>query len=273
MSAYAGGYDPRMHRLVLLLIGIVLVGIAGFALVWFGEGRELQPLVARTLVNLRDGEGAGVLARADPSFRKGRTPADLAAYWAWWTKEMGTFVEILGRRELTSATRMLEGAPVAVKRMTVELGFMKGKVMATFEFREAEPDPLLTHVRFFKPGEGLVAIEDDDKAVSNALLDAVIARYDAADWVGLYALLSFRGQTTSTPAAVREKFAGWRARFGRVTSLSPSLHDDLHVEGRLRDDRDVTVERVVTLERHTGSVVLSLRRADGRWHVDDVVLK
>jgi len=270
----------RMHRLVLLLIGIVLVGIAGFALVWFGEGRELQPLVAGTLVDLRDGKEAEVLARGDPAFREGRSAEDLAAYWAWWKQEMGTFVEILGRRAVSTSTSTVDGTRVTTKRMTLELGFMKGKVMASFAFRDAEPDPLLTHWRLYLPSSSSFSVADD--SVPAALVRTLLTRYDAEDWTGIYVGLSFRGQEASPPRVVRETLRVQRERLGRVITVDALPVDAAGTRGtsangtgakKAEADDVLVLHHAIQFERGLGTWTTTLRYDDGRWHVDAFVLR
>ena len=243
-----------MNRLILFLIGIVLVGIAGFALVWFGVGRELQPVAARTLVELRDGKEQAVYERAAEAFRAGQDVGDLGAYWAWWREKLGTFVEILARRSVGARAQGAE----THKTMTLELGFMKGKARMEFEFLDAEPEPLLVHLRISTLDEGLGAKEDREQLVGR--VRDLFKRYDEEDWIGFYAGLSFDLQRTWRPRMIAAQMPAKFAAQGKVEDLRLVKSED--------GPAGVVVQHFdVDYERATGTAEVSQRFDDGRWSI------
>ena len=60
-----------MNKIVLILIGIVLLSIAGFATLWFQVGGELQDRADAVLVACRDGKSRSIYDAASPAFRAG----------------------------------------------------------------------------------------------------------------------------------------------------------------------------------------------------------
>ena len=185
-----------MNRLILFLIGIVLIGIAGFALVWFGVGRELQPGAVRALMNLRDTKAEVLLEESHESLRTRWSAEDLNAYWAWWTERLGDFFEITARRGVSSSTNNGE----VRKGITLEVGFMKRKALVRYEFLALEKGPILMHLRIAELDEGTGAEDDRDELVER--VRALLAYYDASDWVGLYASQSFELQQAQPLAKV-----------------------------------------------------------------------
>ncbi len=248
-----------MNRVILFLIGIVLVGIAGFAVVWFGVGRELQAPAAKTLVDLRDGKAAEVHAAADASFRERWTVDDLSSYWTWWENELGRFVEILARRDVSTSTKGSE----TVKTLTLELGFMKRKARAKFEFVSRESGPLLTHMRIYELDEG--AGTKDDRGQLVARTRALLRRYDASDWVGLYAAMRFEQQKSWPLSTIREQMSVRRNAQGAVK--------DVQLANTEEEDNGVVRQHFdVTYEKSAGKLEAVYQFRDGRWHVAGFVM-
>lgn len=248
-----------MNRIILFLIGIVLVGIAGFALVWFGVGRELQPVTAKFLVDMRDGKYRAVHETVHEELRARQSVQELAAYWEWWREEMGAFVEILRRRGVSTSTANGETR----KGMTLDLGFMKGKARAHFEFLSAEPDPLLTHFRIYKLDEGAGAESDREQLV--ARVKTLFAFYDAKDWTGLYAALSSDLQKAWPQAKIAEQMPQRRDAFGAVKDLRLVRTED--------GPEGVVIQHFeVDYEKAKGTAKVSQHFDDDRWHVVGFVL-
>jgi hypothetical protein len=249
-----------MSRLILFLTGIVLVGIAGFALVWFGVGRELQPGAARVLLNLRDGKAQVVCDEAHPSLRARWSAADLTAYWDWWGSELGGFFEILARRGVSTSTQDGETR----KGLTLELGFMKRKARMRFEFITLEEGPVLTHIRLYELDEGRGAEADRDELIER--VRALMGRYDASDWVGLYAALSFDLQKTWPLGKLREALSTRRAATGPVKTLSLAGSE-------AGDEKAVTQTYEIEYEKARGTAKVTQQFDDDRWHITGFVLE
>lgn len=243
-----------MNRLVLFLIGIVLVGIAGFALVWFGVGRELGPATAGILVDLRDGKYRAVHERAHESFRERVSVADLTAYWEWWREEMGTFVEILSRRGVSTSSQDGE----VHKGITVEAGFMKGRALVRFEFLTLKEGPALAHFRLARLDEGRGSADDRDELV--ARVRRLFDLYDKQDWTALYAALSFDLQKAWPQKIIAKQMPMRRKAYGKVTDLRLV---------KTEEGPDEIVEQYfdVDYEKASGKAKVTQQFDDGRWHV------
>lgn len=252
-----------MNRLTLFLIGIVLFGVAGFALIWFGVGRELNQPTYKTLMDLRDGKQAEVHERAHASLKGRQSPDDLAAYWAWWTGEMGAFVEVLARRGI-SVTETDEGS---FKGITFELGFMKGKMRGTFRYETSAEEPRLAHFRFAKLNEN--AGREDDRDILQVITRGLFDRYDASDWVGLYAALGFDLQQAWPLAKVEEQMPRIFEQFGKVKQGGLTLtktEDGPH--------QDAVVQHYdIEFEKGKSAAKVSFKYDDKSWHLVGFVIK
>ncbi len=260
-----------MNRLILFMIGIVLVGIAGFALVWFGVGRELQPGAVRTLINLRDGKAAVVLEEAHASFRQRWSAEDLTAYWDWWGNEWGAFFEILARRGVSTSTRDGETR----KGLTLEVGFMKRKARVQYEFLALEEGPILTHFRLYELDEGIGREADRDELTER--VRTLMARYDASDWVGLYAAQSFELQKAQPLGKLRTEMTRLRAVTGPVKALrlanSETGPQKTTPQKANPPKNSVTQTFDVDFEKTQGRVMVSQQFEDGRWHITGFALE
>ena len=249
-----------MNRLILLLIGLVLVGIAGFALVWFGVGRELHGPSTKVLSDLHLGKYADVHAAAHESFRKARSVEDLQAYWTWWTNELGAFYEVVGRRGVSTHS----GTKGSFKGLTLELGFMKAKAIGTFRFDTSGDAPILTHFRIGKLDEGLG--KKDDRSGLEGFTRELFDRYDAEDWAGLYARIGFDLQQAWPLGVIQRQMPAIRSAMGKVqglrlTKTEDGAHDDVVVQ-----------HYEVAFENGAGEAKVS-HKHDGRWEIVGFVIK
>ncbi len=250
-----------MNRLILFLIGIVLVGVAGFALIWFGVGRELNKPTIKILMDLRDGKHADVHQGAHASFRERQSVEELGAYWAWWAKELGTFVEVTKRMGVSMHT----SDAGSFRGITMEVGFMKGKARAKFRYETSGDDPLLTHFRISMLEEN--AGEKEDRVPLEGITRRLFDRYDASDWTGLYAGLGFQLQQAWPLTKVNAQMPPLRAQRGQVKKLRLTKTDD-------DPDDDVVVQHYdAEFEHGKGSVKVSFQYDNKRWHVVTFVIK
>lgn len=171
-----------MNKLILFLIGIVLLGIAGFALLWFTVGGQVEAQAGKLLVDLRDGKFAEVHDAAHPAFQEAWTPALLEAWWKHWEGELGGFGVINRRRRVAAST----GTHGSRKSVVLDLAFVKERAFGEFLYIEGEPEPKLRHLSLWLPTEQ----SQTDRSGFEATVDKLFQRWDANDIVGLYAQLA-----------------------------------------------------------------------------------
>ena len=244
-----------MNKLVIFLIGIVLVGVAGFALLWFGVGRELQPLAAGVLVDCRDGRFEDIYDRAHPRFREGRTLEQFKAYWAEVEKRNGVFREILRRVGVASHA----DAGGTRKGLTLEVGFQKGAATARFEFLAADPDPLMLH--FAIQADTPDRVEHDDRSGLEAQVRAVMVHYNEGDFTAFYTDLAPELQMAWT----QKKLI---AQLGELRANKAGAFVDLEITETKEGVHDAVIQVCkARFEKGAATLTVTHRYGAGRWDI------
>ncbi len=209
-----------MNKLVLFLTGIVLIGIAGFAMMWFGTGRELQAPAVAYLIQCRDGEYAKAYEAAHPKLREGQSVEQLEALWDLWKSEHGVFGEVLQRLSVRAGT----DEDTWSRSITLELGFYKGHILGRFYFLRVDEQPRLVHV-WLTP-KPTTEVAESDRSSLEPSARAAIALVDASDFVGLYDALDPDLQMGWTLKALAEQMLALRTEAGAVKSITLTGTDD-----------------------------------------------
>ncbi len=245
-----------MQRLILFLIAIVLFGIAGFALIWFGAGRDLQGPSVAFLTLARDGDFEGVAARMHPDALPRWDAQGTERLWTWWGKTYGDFGEVVRRIGVSP----WEGGGEGAELLTLDLGFRGGHVVGWFYFRQHEGRSKLVHVAL-KPRARV-----DVAATERTRLDVTARKLfdylDGDDVLAFYDALhpELQMQTDITAVAVRE--AAVRDTLGARTGVTLVKHAS--------DDATETQHYRLDHERGARALRVVHRHEDGRWWVVEV---
>lgn len=243
-----------MQRLILFLIAVVLFGIAGFALIWFGAGRDLQGPSVAFLTHCRDGAFDEAYAAAHPDFQAARSVAQLEALWRHWESRYGVFGEVVRRIGVYEG----EDAGPWSEALRLDLGFQDGHVLGTFYFAtDAQGASRLVHVALAPRAR--VDVPASDRSRLEVKARKLFTWFDEAKWVDLYDALAPSLQMSWTQAAFMDEMPALRERLGAVQ----------HVELATMQDVDGGVRQLfeVTCERGKAAFEVVHTHDDGAWHV------
>ena len=243
-----------MQRLILILIAIVLCGIAGFALIWFGAGRDLQGPSVAFLTHCRDGAFEKAYAEAHPRFREARSLEQLEALWAHWTGRYGPFGEVVRRINVVAAP---EGASWE-EELRLDLGFLEGHVVGSFFFLTDEDGvPKLAHVSL-EP-RSRVDVPETDRSRLELKARKLVGWYDEARWLDLYDAFGPSLQMGWTQRRMMAELPALHARLGSVKDIV--LLDTSDIEAGVRQ------RFALTCEHGPAELEVVHAHAEGSWSV------
>jgi hypothetical protein len=215
-----------MNRLILFLIGIVLVGIAGFMAIWFGTGRELQAPSVAFLMNCKDRKFQAVYDSAHPAFRESRSVDQLEDLWEHWEKKHGVFGEVLRRLGVHKAP----AGSAWEQMLSLELGFFKGHILGRFYFKIDAEIPKLVHV--WLATKPTVEMDPADRSSLEPSARALFSHLGASDFAALYDGFDPELQMRLTPKRLHDQMEALIATagpLGEVTLTSKTAQGDLRV--------------------------------------------
>ena len=247
-----------MQRLILFLIAVVLFGIAGFALIWFGTGRELQGPTIAFLTNCRDGEYQKAYDAAHPRFREAWSLEDLKRIWKHWRDQHGRFGEVVRR---IGVTEVQGGDKDSRLELKLDLGFQDGHVIGRFFFLPDDDGvQKLAHASLTRRPDVDVPLTDRSrlKVTTRKLLELL----DAGDAMGFYDALGAQAQWGFTPRALFRDVPKDRERLGAMKDIR---------EGAGAEIPNIPVvmhERYVAYENGDKQyIAFSYSHVGGQWEV------
>lgn len=240
-----------MNKIVLILTGIVLLGIAGFATLWFGVGGELQELAEDVLVDWREGRLERIYEGAADPYKGGRTLAQHRAYLDHWSSRLGSFVEVIGRTDLSDQP----GSDSSRKTVLLDLAFEKGRGQGRFEFIAVDEELKLAHLSLH---DVRPPVEKEDRSALQAEARRLLRQYDEQAIVELFAALSSGPQKAWPPEQMRQELEYLHERVGRITKV------ELRSEEQPADDQHVQ-RYDLTFERGHGTAGVAWTWAEQRW--------
>lgn len=211
-----------MQRLVLLLTAIVLVGIAGFAAVYFGAGRDLQGPAVAFLMHCRDADFEGARAETHPRFQEARSVEQLGALWGHWEESHGGFREVVRRIGVQYPREDQTWAEC----LTLDVGFKRGNVAGRFYYQDdSQGVRRLVHVALER--QRLVDVPATDRSRLEATARKLFGFLDAGAVLPFYDALGADLQMSWQQAKIEADVSAWRARLGALQDVSlASTRDD-----------------------------------------------
>ncbi len=256
-----GYHVARVNKIVLFLIAVVLIGIAGFALLWFGVGGESQKAAEAILADWQQGRVDAIYRGADESFRAGNSPDRFKAYLEYWRARRGAF-EAVKRR--TNAGISKDDGEMR-KRVSLLLQFARGEAEGHFEFKERDGALALVHVSF---NEIPAAVDKADNGVLDAAAHALFMLYNEKNITGLYAALSGPLQQKWRPADVETQLLSLHHKAGRI--------DENFKQRELKEedkgDRRILVYDIA-FEKAPGEAVVGFQWDDDHWKIVEFRLR
>jgi hypothetical protein len=248
-----------VNKVVLVLIGIVLLGIAGFATLWFKVGSELQDKAAAILVDCREGRSAEVYAAASAAFREGWTQTQFDGYLAYWHARRGAFKSVTGRTNVSTHS----GGGSTTKTVTLKLEYERDTAEGFFAF-EVEGDELRLRHLSIRPTER--AVDRSDRGALDVIADHLFKYYNGKEYVALYAKLSPKLQMAWPPGVMGAELEKLHAMVGPM---------DLNVERREVSEKDDIATAVydVRFEKSKGVAKIDFEWTRDHWRVVSFLLK
>jgi hypothetical protein len=247
-----------MNRIVLLLVAVVLMGIAAFAVLWMGVDAKQRGPADQILTDWRAGRLPDVYKRASAGFRERQSAAEFQTYMNYWAGELGAFESVTRRLPLVSKA----GPQGLHEKTTLEVAFAKGPATVLFFFDAGEPTPRLEHlcIRKVEPGA-----PQTDRSGLEPTSRALMGYYDRSEFAALYAGLSVELQWQWTLANVQAQLTRLRGILGAVKEMK--LRDTQEAHGDL-----VIQYFAIDFEKTGGTAKVSYGWRGGRWQVIGFVL-
>lgn len=242
-----------MQRLILFLTAIVLFGIAGFALIWFGTGRDLQGPSVAYLVASRDGDFAAAHAGMHPAARARWSPDELERLWDHWGAKYGEFGEVVRRIGVRDAP---DGSDWD-RMLRLDLGFRKGHVIGRLYFKDDGGEPKLYHVAL-EP-RAAVAVPAKDRSRLDITSRKLFDHLDKGEVLAFYDALAPVAQMQRDLTELETETQASRE------TLGPRKHVDLTSE-RAEGPRQVQLY-ALEYERGTQAIEVVHEHAEGAWSV------
>lgn len=235
-----------------MLIAVVLLGIAGFAAVWFRADSTLQELATGVLVDCREGRRAQVYENGAEAFRARWTRQQFEEYLDYWRGRLGSFESVQSRMHVSASTSP-EGPTQSV---TLVLEYEKGAAEGRFDFVDSDQGLRLSHLTF--------RIPLPDTTVHRAALvvpsQNLLREFLAGKSVEVYAVLAPDLQRSWGYTGFLRHATSWRGALGAV--------DTIAVTGAA-DESDDTVTFLFDLvgQRAKGRAKIGWHRIRKRWDV------
>lgn len=250
-----------MNKIVLILIAIVLVGIAGFATLWFGVGSDLQERAEAILGEWRDGRVDEIYRDATSEFRQGRTPEQFRAYLDYWKTRRGAFVAVERRTKVSVSSR--EGDKDS-RGVTLEVRFERGLAYVRFVFRPGDVLALL-QMALREPDK---PVDKADAGVLEAMAHSLFMLYSEKNYIGLYDGLSPELQLAWPPARIETELDALHVMGGRISEEFTQRSLEEEDKGELR-----TLVYAVDFERGPGQAKIGFQWDDDHWRVVEFRLR
>jgi hypothetical protein len=242
-----------VSKIVLVLTGIVLLGIAAFATLWFRVGGELQDLAEEVLVDWREGRVDEIWQGGSDALRYDRTPEQFRAYLDYWGERLGPFRKVLRRTNVSTFT----DESVTRKGVTLELECEKGRGEGRFDFEVVDETLALRHMTL---REARDPVETSDRSALQKEARTLFGYYDDGAIVPLYAAFSPELQWSLRHGTLERQSRALHERVGRITKA------ELRSEQQPAEDRHVQTFEL-TFERGTGSGRVEWLWQSNRWDI------
>ena len=248
-----------MQRLILFLIAIVLFGIAGFALIWFGAGRDLQGPSVAFLTQCRDSDFAAASQAFHPDYRDRWSPEHTERLWRFWGERYGDFGEVVRRIGAGAWHDSRKGAVY----LELDLGFRGGHVVGWFYYVEGDEGPELAHVSL-KP-RARVDVSARERSRLEVTARKLFAWLDEGDVLSYYDALHPLAQMRTDIDAVAEREREARETLGAL--------QDATLEKHASTDTSETQHFRLVHERGERVLRVMHRHEDGQWWVVEATVE
>ena len=247
-----------MRLLLLIFLATIVFGIVGFALIWFGEGRDLQGPSVAFLTRMRDSALEDAHGAMHPDFQARVSEAQLDELWRYWGTKYGDFGEVVRRVGVSRWHDSVESAEL----LKLDLGFRHGHVIGWFFYGEHEGTPKLHHVSL-KP-RARVDVAATERARLQVTAKRLFGYLDAGEGLAFYDALHPMAQMRVDPDAIVMREAKVREALGALESVT--LLDNV-------GSTDLTEKQRFELTYERGTRVMSVmhRHEQGQWWVVEVV--
>lgn len=245
-----------MHRLGIIFLLVLLFGLAGFALVWFGTGRDLQGPSVAFLTNMRDDALEDAHGALHPDFQARVSEAQLDELWNHWEGRYGDFGEVVRRIGTQAWDDSVEGAQL----LRLDLGFRKGHVIGWFYYLPYEGAPRLAHVSL-KP-RARVDVSASERSRLEVTSKKLFGYLDAGDGLSFYDAFHPDAQMQVDPDAIVMREKDVREKLGALKSIALVDNTSGHTSEAQRFE--------LTHERGTRSMRVMHRHVEGQWWVVEV---